>query len=98
MELALSILPGIAVAAAAYVLYIAATKGVPAAWAMVKGWWTKAKNDLASAKADVADLKLRVAALEAKAGIEVHSVSASSPAVASPGASVTVPVGPANPA
>jgi hypothetical protein len=53
----------------AYLGYVAVRRGVPAAWAIVKGWWSSAKNDLAAVKGDVATLKTDVAALKTKAGI-----------------------------
>ena len=40
-----------------YLLYVGATKGVPAVYATVKAWWNAAKNDLASVKGDVATLQ-----------------------------------------
>lgn len=45
--------PGFAIAAAAYLVYVAVKQGVPAAWAKVKSWWGSA-----------AALEARVVALE----------------------------------
>lgn len=99
MEIALSILPGIAVAVGLYVLYIAATKGAPAAWSMVSGWWNKGKNDLASAKAGLASLELRVGALEAK--VLPHATASAAASSLAPPATGPAPApapAPANPA
>lgn len=65
-DFAMHLIPGVLAAVAIYVLYVAATKGAPAAWTMVKGWWTSTKNDVAS-------LKTRVSALEAQLGM--HAVT-----------------------
>jgi len=53
----------------AYLLYIAATKGAPAAYAVVKGWWTAGKADLAALKSDVENLKATVANIKTKVGM-----------------------------
>lgn len=60
MQWVLWIAPGAAVAVAVYVAYVAVTKGIPAAWAMVSGWWNKGKQDIATLKADVKALKEKV--------------------------------------
>lgn len=65
MQWILYVLPGVAVAAAAYLVYVAATKGVPAAAAKAKAWWTKGKQDLASVRGDVASAHQRLDKLEA---------------------------------
>lgn len=59
------VLPGLAVAAVSYLVYVAATKGVPAAFAKAKAWWTKGKQDLASVRGDVTSAHQRLDKLEA---------------------------------
>lgn len=49
-----------------YFLYLAATKGLPAAVAWFKTWWNKGKAELDALKADVATAQTAAAALEAK--------------------------------
>lgn len=56
-------LPLAALVAAGYVVYIAVRKGLPAAWALLKGWF-------GSAKRDVIALEARVTALEVHLGIK----------------------------
>ena len=92
MEIALSILPGIAVAVGLYVLYIGVTKGAPAAWSMVSGWWNKAKTDLTAVKANQAALELRISTLEQKTGFVPTPPPAANPAPApAPTASLVPP-------
>lgn len=50
------------IAAVAYVVYVAATKGVPAAWTLVKGWFGDTKRAVIA-------LEARVSALEKHTGI-----------------------------
>lgn len=57
---------GAAGAVGVYLLYIAATKGVPAAKAAVTSWWTAGATDLATIKGDVAEAHAKIAALEQK--------------------------------
>ncbi len=45
---------GVALVGAGYLAYIAATKGVPAAWAKLQSWWNAAKADAAKVKGDLA--------------------------------------------
>lgn len=65
----LSALLGAGAVVGGYLVYIAATKGVPAAWAKIKGWWNAGKADLAAVKNDVAALKADVGALKSKVGV-----------------------------
>lgn len=65
MQWILYVLPGVAVAVAAYLVYVAATKGVPAAAAKAKAWWTKGKQDLSAVRGDVASAHQRLDKLEA---------------------------------
>ena len=57
----LSILVGVALVFALYFLYLAATKGVPAAWSLLKSWWNAGKAELAKVQSD---LTARVTTLE----------------------------------
>jgi hypothetical protein len=66
MDWILYIVPGLAVAFAAWAIHYAATKGAPALWAKLKGWWTKGQADLAALKGDISDAQTKVAALEQK--------------------------------
>jgi hypothetical protein len=45
-----------------YLVYVAATKGVPAAWAKVKAWWTAGEVRLAKIERDIASLQAKVGA------------------------------------
>lgn len=64
----LSIVAGIALAGFAYFIYLAATKGVPAAYAKFKGWWNAGKAGLATIESDVAEVTTRVGSLETSLG------------------------------
>jgi len=79
-ELVLGAGLGIAGVAVAVFLYIAATKGLPAAIAWVKAKWTAAKKDLANLKGDLASLEQRVVALEQKVAAPAAAAPAAPPA------------------
>lgn len=64
----LSIAAGAASVGVLYIIYIAATRGAPAAYAKLKGWWNSGKAGIAALEQDVADMAPRVAALETNLG------------------------------
>jgi hypothetical protein len=51
------ILIGIAIAVAAYFIYLAASKGLPVAISTAKAWWQKGEKRLAAIEADILALK-----------------------------------------
>jgi hypothetical protein len=69
LKIAFSLLPGLVGAVVLYIGYVAVTKGLPAAKALLASWWNKAKNDVAAIKGDIAALEGRVGAVEQKVGI-----------------------------
>jgi hypothetical protein len=50
-----------------YFIYLAATKGLPAAWAWLKAWWTAGAAELNAVKARIAALEADVAKLKTPA-------------------------------
>lgn len=64
MDFVLSAIPGLAIALGLYFLFLVATKGLPAAWAWLKGVWTAGKADLASLEqalgGEIDELKAKV--------------------------------------
>lgn len=98
----LSIITGAASVGLLYVVYIAATKGVPAAYARLKSWWTAGKAGVAALEQDVADMTPRVAALEVNLGSltqsfgaiqsEFNAVKAMLPKAAAPQSAAPSPV------
>lgn len=70
MQWLLWIAPGIAAAVAGYVIYVSVTKGIPAAWTMLKNWWNKGKEDVQAIKADVDALKAGYETVKQKLGIQ----------------------------
>lgn len=76
IEHAFDIALGIALVLAAYLLYVAATKGAPVAiakakswWSTVKAWWAKGKADLEDAKSRLSQLESDVATIKQKVGL-----------------------------
>jgi hypothetical protein len=69
----LSIAAGAAGVGAAYVLYLVATKGLPAALAWLKAKWNAGKADLAALQGDVAGVQTKVASLETVVVAELRS-------------------------
>jgi hypothetical protein len=74
----------IAAGAIAYLVYLAATKGVPATFAKIKSWWNAGKAEITSLESkfnsDIANLKSRVVALETATGIAGATKTAAAPA------------------
>lgn len=81
----------------AYFLYLAATKGLPAALAWVKAKWNAGKVELASLESDIADAHDRVTSLEHRLDSVESSIKALS-APAAPAKPATVSAAPAAPA
>lgn len=81
MDLMLSTIPGLAIAAGLYFLYLVATKGLPAALAWVKGKWTSGKAELAKLDDDIDHAFERIGVLE-KQMVSVLAARAFSPTVA----------------
>lgn len=93
MEWIFYVLPGLAVAAVSYLVYVAATKGLPAAIATAKAWWSKGKQDLATVRGDVAEAHDRLAKLEARVkALEVTPAAQPLASAAAP-APTLLPVG-----
>jgi len=77
---------------ALYLLYLATTKGLPAAWSAIKGWWTAGATELANVRADIAalDAKLQtgladIAAVKAKVTAPAQTGSAGATGAAASG-------------
>jgi len=68
-DFGMHLIPGVLAAVAIYVIYIVATKGVPAAWTMVKGWWTAGKAAEAALQSRLTTLEADVKELKAKVGL-----------------------------
>jgi hypothetical protein len=58
---------GAALVGGGWFSYLAATKGLPAAWAWLRAKWNAAKNEVAALKADLGSIETRVRALEQQA-------------------------------
>jgi hypothetical protein len=92
VKLALLVAPGAALAAAAYLVYLGTTKGLPAVKAKLSSWWNAAKKDAATIKSDLAALESRVGVLETKAGVTPPAKPApAAPAPATPAAPLLSP-------
>jgi hypothetical protein len=76
MDWLLWIAPGAGGAVGLYVLYVGATKGVPAAASLVKNWWSRGASDLASVKGDVAGLSSALSSDLAKIKTDVAAIRA----------------------
>lgn len=70
MQWVLWVAPGVAAAVAAYVIYVAVTKGIPYTWSMLKNWWNKGKADIDLIKKDVDALKAGYDTVKQKLGIQ----------------------------
>ena len=92
-----SIAVGAAGVGAAYFLYLAASKGLPAAWAWLKAKWTAGTAELAALKADVLGANARVDALAKGAVAELTTgLAAVKTDVEALKAKVATPIGSAN--
>ena len=92
----LTLLLGVLIAVLLYLLYIAVTKGVPAAKAKLSAWWNAAKKDVGTVKADLAALESRVGVLEGR--VLGHTATGTPAAVAAPAVAATATAAPAPPA
>ena len=68
-----SIAAGAAGVGVVYFLYLAATKGLPAAYAWAKARWNAGTSELASLEADLAGASAKVTALEQGAVAELKA-------------------------
>jgi hypothetical protein len=96
---------GAALAGAAYFAYLAATKGLPAAWAFVRAKWSAGKAEVAKLKGDlvaleqgaIAEVKDRLGALEAEVaklkGMPAAAAAPAPPAAPAPVATTLWPAG-----
>lgn len=71
MESVLYVVPGLVVALGAYFVYLAATKGLPAAVTWFKAWWNKGKAELSTLKGDVTEAQAKLTSMEATLGADV---------------------------
>lgn len=90
----LSIAIGAALVFAAYFVYLAATKGLPAAWAWLKAKWTAGKAAAAKIETDLSGLGAKVTALENRVEAVEWAVKPK-PVAAAPAAAVPTATAPA---
>lgn len=97
-----SICIGVALVGAAYFLYLAATKGLPAAFAWVQDKWNAGKKRIAALEADLAAVRADVNALKVKVATPIAGANspaaAAAPAVPAPAPAAPAPAAPIAPA